>query len=336
MGMPGRSFSSGAYRYGFNGKENDNEISGTGNKLDFGARIYDSRLGRWFTPDKMTKEAPAMSPFAFVDNSPLAAIDPDGNRTYFIGGAGYNPNPSGLGKLITKLFAPNGTFTSETQKAFSGILGDEFLMVKNSTGDKNMAMVSNSYWSLLKGSQPVLNIENEAALMATVKEITDDYAINGKDENGKAKPLNLMGSSYGSVMAAQVAVEILSHPEKYGNIKITSVTLSASPVNEKSDLFKKLEEFRKAGTLGDIIPDPNDNDAVSGSAGTSPKEGKRNFFKLIFSENSILFPRHPHNRAAKDTKRAYDRMLRKTVGAGTEGDANQAKAQELIKEKVGG
>lgn len=44
---PGRSYTSDAFRYGFNGMENDNEIKGTSNSLDFGARIYDPRLGRW-------------------------------------------------------------------------------------------------------------------------------------------------------------------------------------------------------------------------------------------------------------------------------------------------
>jgi hypothetical protein len=39
--MPGRKFSGGNYRYGFNGKENDNEVKGEGNQQDYGMRIYD-------------------------------------------------------------------------------------------------------------------------------------------------------------------------------------------------------------------------------------------------------------------------------------------------------
>jgi RHS repeat-associated protein len=41
------------YRYSFNGKENDKEVSGSGNSIDFGARIYDSRVGRWFSRDDL-------------------------------------------------------------------------------------------------------------------------------------------------------------------------------------------------------------------------------------------------------------------------------------------
>ena len=52
MGMVGRSWEAGSgYRYGFNGKENEDEIAGNNNAIDFGARLYDSRLGRWFSCD---------------------------------------------------------------------------------------------------------------------------------------------------------------------------------------------------------------------------------------------------------------------------------------------
>jgi RHS repeat-associated protein len=40
------------YRYGYNGKEKDNEIKGEANSLDYGARIYDPRVGRWMCTDK--------------------------------------------------------------------------------------------------------------------------------------------------------------------------------------------------------------------------------------------------------------------------------------------
>ena len=78
MQMPGRKVDVDGYRYGFNGKENDNEIKGEGNSVDFGARMYDSRLGRWFAIDPLASKYPTMSPYNFVANSPLVFIDPDG------------------------------------------------------------------------------------------------------------------------------------------------------------------------------------------------------------------------------------------------------------------
>ena len=84
MLMPGRSFDAinNRYRYGFSGKEKDNEISGEGNKLDFGSRIYDPRLGRWLSVDPLTKKYPDQSPYNYVFNSPLYLKDIDGRDVY--------------------------------------------------------------------------------------------------------------------------------------------------------------------------------------------------------------------------------------------------------------
>jgi len=70
--------SSAKYRYGFNGKEMDNEVSGDGNSLDFGARIYDSRLGRWLSLDPLMAKYPDLSAFCFTSNSPITFKDMDG------------------------------------------------------------------------------------------------------------------------------------------------------------------------------------------------------------------------------------------------------------------
>ncbi|MCX6232781.1 MAG: RHS repeat-associated core domain-containing protein [Bacteroidetes bacterium] len=72
------NFYSIAYRFGFNGKEKDNEVKGTGNSLDFGARIYDPRIGRWLSVDPLAKKFPEESPFLYAGNNPIFLTDPDG------------------------------------------------------------------------------------------------------------------------------------------------------------------------------------------------------------------------------------------------------------------
>jgi RHS repeat-associated protein len=69
---------SGLYRYGYNGKENDNEVKGTGNQYDFGSRIYDSRTGRFFSVDPRINEFPTLSAYLYAANNPIAFIDEDG------------------------------------------------------------------------------------------------------------------------------------------------------------------------------------------------------------------------------------------------------------------
>jgi RHS repeat-associated protein len=78
MIMPQRSTSSGSYRYGFNGKENDNEVSGMGNQYDYGFRIYNPRIGRFLSVDPLFQSYPWFTPYQFSGNDPIRNIDIDG------------------------------------------------------------------------------------------------------------------------------------------------------------------------------------------------------------------------------------------------------------------
>jgi RHS repeat-associated protein len=78
--MPNRTYSlsSSKYRFGFNGKEKDNEIYGEGNAIDFGARIIDTRIGRWLSVDPKSAKLPYLTPYNYVANNPIRFTDPDG------------------------------------------------------------------------------------------------------------------------------------------------------------------------------------------------------------------------------------------------------------------
>lgn len=81
--MPGRNYSSASYRYGFNGQEKVDEVHGnSGDAYDFGARIYDARLGRWLSSDPFTNKFLNVSPYSFADNSPIVAVDINGDSVY--------------------------------------------------------------------------------------------------------------------------------------------------------------------------------------------------------------------------------------------------------------
>jgi RHS repeat-associated protein len=77
MQMPGRKLS-GGYRFGFNGKENDNEVKGEGNQQDYGMRIYDGRIGKFLSVDPITSSYPMLTPYQFSSNRPIDGIDLDG------------------------------------------------------------------------------------------------------------------------------------------------------------------------------------------------------------------------------------------------------------------
>ncbi|WP_347067847.1 RHS repeat-associated core domain-containing protein [Flavobacterium sp. WV_118_3] len=70
------------YRYGFNGMEKDDELKGEGNSYDFGARMYDSRVGRWFAVDPLAHNFPFESQYGFTSQNPIIYNDPDGKNKY--------------------------------------------------------------------------------------------------------------------------------------------------------------------------------------------------------------------------------------------------------------
>jgi RHS repeat-associated protein len=80
MGMVGRKYAqaSSAYRFGFNGMEDDRDVKGTGTQYETQHRIYDSRLGKWFTIDNLANLGAGLSPYQFSFDNPVAYSDPSG------------------------------------------------------------------------------------------------------------------------------------------------------------------------------------------------------------------------------------------------------------------
>lgn len=131
------------YRYGFNKMEKDDEIKGNGNSYDFGARIYDSRLGRWLSLDPMASKYPSLSPYVAFANNPNYYIDPGGETLRVAGSSKENiesaqkdilsllpPGKAGF-KFSSKLeFMKDGTVAfkiTEKQAKMSGDAGVQLL-----------------------------------------------------------------------------------------------------------------------------------------------------------------------------------------------------------------
>jgi hypothetical protein len=55
---------------------------GEGNFQDYGMRMYNPRIGRFFTVDPLTKSYPELTPYQFASNTPIQAIDLDGEEKF--------------------------------------------------------------------------------------------------------------------------------------------------------------------------------------------------------------------------------------------------------------
>ncbi|HUH73690.1 MAG TPA: M15 family metallopeptidase, partial [Chitinophagales bacterium] len=71
------------YRFGFNGAEKIDEIYGDDNGYDLGARMYNPRLGKMFSPDPRESEYAWQSTYAYYANSPIWQIDYNGEGDYY-------------------------------------------------------------------------------------------------------------------------------------------------------------------------------------------------------------------------------------------------------------
>lgn len=90
-------------RYLYNGKEE--QVVGNLKWLDYGARMYNPELGRWFAIDPMAESYYSISPYAYCVNNPVGFVDQGGKFPvwFFIFAAYYKATAYGL-----ENYGPNG------------------------------------------------------------------------------------------------------------------------------------------------------------------------------------------------------------------------------------
>jgi len=144
--MPGRKYNSAEYRYGFNGKEKDDEGEfGSITNYDYGFRIYNPAIGRFLSVDPLMKEYPTLTPYQFASNRPIDGIDLDGLE-YFP--RTIDDSKKELDIKLSIVFQNDGTTTAEERTNFTK--GLEKLMREGMSG----YLVDGSYLSVI----PILTI----------------------------------------------------------------------------------------------------------------------------------------------------------------------------------
>lgn len=225
--LPGRNYSSDSYRFGFNGKLKDDEIHGaTGTSYDFGARIYDPRIGRWLACDPLAAAYPGISPYVFVMNTPLSAVDPDGKLVLFIGGLRLwqgradQPGPLGPGGGLTGIYRSdvfnywsteeNGRNWSTNGQNSFGRPADIAEYFTNTIGDQNAYFTSgSSHWDSQADQRQQEGAQRAAQFHAMVQ---SGEIVLAKDET-----IKIVSHSQGGAHAAGFVEALNQYTDADGN-----------------------------------------------------------------------------------------------------------------------
>ena len=131
------------YRYGFNSKEKDDEVFNLpSTSYDFGSRMYDSRLGRWNSTDPYASLYSPYSPYCFALNSPIQAIDRDGELVIYANGLRFGAS---FKRGIYRLFVPEARKLGDSPLAEDGEeVYSRYFQINGSEKE------SNDYWGQIR------------------------------------------------------------------------------------------------------------------------------------------------------------------------------------------
>jgi RHS repeat-associated protein len=309
VGLYGRSWS-GEYRYGFQGQEEDWEL--LEGAVSFKYRVEDARLGRFFSVDPLTSKYPWNSNYAFSENRLIDGIDLEGLEFHFIAGGGNQQlsdidytgefaQALGVGKDLVRV------------DAHSGVAGNPLGETSRDADlalNSDMAKVPFTQWKE-KEYESVTSFPGYFRIFSAYVQISNSR----KKEANANKQFNIGGYSYGSVVAAQVAIMYL---QENPNSKIDNLILIGSTIDTKSELFQTLKSYQQRGMIGQIHYEFTPGDEVLGKSTASEEERDEVWSKVkwgafIGRDIKHLYFSLDDETGSKERRRIADKLKNKGV-----------------------
>jgi RHS repeat-associated protein len=202
-----------------------------------GRRYYDSEAKRFLTPDgyflenydKILESPVEGNLYSYASNNPINAIDITGQNTLFLGGAGYEEETKGYSNQIV------------SKMKSAGIASPKYVSISTRGGQ-----AGNIGFALIGRNR---QLPKYGAWSSTLNKVSSA-------SNTKGGQRNVVGYSYGSVVAAQSALRMANSGKKLDNL-----ILIGSPISSSSSLYKALINNKNIGNVHriDIKNDPISN-----------------------------------------------------------------------------
>lgn len=238
--LSGRNFTvDERYRYGFQNQEVDPEINGQGNSYDFGARMYNPRVGRFLSIDPKAYNFSGQSPYIISSNSPIQAIDINGEYSVI---AHYRMTKkilikAGLSKKTAKEIAHYASTYADHPSKFV-LAMNKGLAIVQGINPKELSYKADVDYSQTQESQnsSLISMVSIHAMKAMFEGISDEESEQRALYGGKFEQINEDGST--SIVEIEGAFNVI---ERLKNAKIEDLT-----EQEKKELGVALHTIQDA------------------------------------------------------------------------------------------
>ncbi|MBC9914072.1 RHS repeat-associated core domain-containing protein [Chitinophaga varians] len=283
--MPGDGGSGGTdgtargYRYGFNGKENDNEVKGEGNQQDYWMRIYDPRVGKFLSVDPLTKSYPWYTPYQFAGNTPIQAIDRDGAEEELSQFGSAFRQRAAMQKAHAEQIAAKMWKIPESHIAISDIYGNGWIGPESRTRER-VAGIKRDY-----------DVALGEALQGPIASLM--YSISGDEDVFKGQAVDQIYMSFGGIPAENSSV----FPRKANTEGVKQLPYTGARYNR---FFGKMHPMVK--TVAEAIDQAMPNTVLSVERDMiDPKTG-RTLTDLDVELNNFVIEVHDGNGKSKRTQ----------------------------------
>jgi RHS repeat-associated protein len=221
----------GAYRYGFQNQEHDNELwSGA---VSYKYRVEDPRLGRFFSVDPLAAKYPHNSVYAFSENRVVDGVELEGLECYIVHGT--------VQSQLGVDFVTNGAINELQRITNNTKFNDEFR------------------WSAPYPPIQTSDTRGTAALKLYNHIIQERENLLASNSISPDEPISIVGYSHGGNVAIQAALLFALEGKKVNIITISTPAYDLIPFNNENPEGNK-------GILNHIhIVHENDNVGIIGA-----------------------------------------------------------------------